>query len=389
MERVFRSLSDEEPDRDLAVSAAQLGRVLFLRGEMDRATEPNEVALDIGEALALPDVISQALNTKAIIAQSRGRYEEGLALLGHALQIAVENDLPAAALRAYNNLAESMTDRDRYEEGMALYDRGLVLGRRAGDDQWLRSLLCEVVFPLLMNGLWDEALDRAGEIPDSEKAGADIVGVLVSMPVIHLARGDVEAARRILDLFEGYTHSSDVQEAAALSCARASLLRAEGRFQEALTAAREAIEGGLQIGTPATVKIGYSQAMAAAFSLGDQEEVERLVATIDGMKPGRITPFLRALADRWRARAAAARGSDDRIHASFKAAAGLFLETGIPYWRALTQLDHGEWLIGQGRPEEAAPLLDEARATFQRLKATAWLDRLEQLSPGVDVHASS
>jgi class 3 adenylate cyclase/tetratricopeptide (TPR) repeat protein len=379
MEDLFRSLSNEEPDRDLAVLAVQLGRVLYLRGEPQRAEEPNEVALAIGEALALPDIISQALNTKAILAATRGRHEECLALLGHALQIAVENDLPDAALRAFNNLAETMTDRDRHEEALVVYERGLALGRRVGDELWLRSLLSEVVFPLLMLGRWDDAQERADEIPDSKEPQSDIIGLLVSMPVIHLARGDVEAARRVLGLFEGYRQSSDVQEAAALSCARASLLRAEGRPKEALTAAREAILGGLQIGTPATVKIGYTQAMAAAFSMGDLDEVERLVAEIDGMKPGVNTPFLRALADRWRARATATRGSDERVEASFKAAAGLFRETGIPYWRALTQLEHGEWLIGQDRAGEAKPLLGEAREVFERLHAQPWLDRLDRL----------
>ena len=49
---------------------------------------------------------------------------------------------------------------------------------------------------------------------------------------------------------------------------------------------------------------------------------------------------------------------------------------------SLTLVDHGEWLIGQGRAEEAALLLEEARGIFERLDARPWLQRLEEVAPG-------
>jgi len=51
----------------------------------------------------------------------------------------------------------------------------------------------------------------------------------------------------------------------------------------------------------------------------------------------------------------------------------------------VTQLEHGEWLAGQGRRDEAEPLLAEARETFERLEAAPWLERAAQL--GVEVAA--
>jgi hypothetical protein len=44
----------------------------------------------------------------------------------------------------------------------------------------------------------------------------------------------------------------------------------------------------------------------------------------------------------------------------------------------VTHLEHAEWLDGQGRSEEAEPLLAEARETFERLEATPWLERARQ-----------
>jgi tetratricopeptide (TPR) repeat protein len=380
MREAFDVLSTEEHDRDLAMLAGALGRMHFFLGEMGQAAQMIEVALEIGERLALPDVISDALNTKSIIVSAHGRYEEGSALITHALEIAVEHDLPTTALRAYNNVAETETDRDRYDDGLSQYERGLALAERVGDGVWLRGLRSETVFPLLMTGRWDEALESAAKVPDSEKAGPDIIGLLVSIPVIHIARGDIDAAEQIVHLFDRYGRSSDVQQTAAFACARASVLRARSRNEEAMASAREAVEGGLQLGTIATMKIGLTQGLAAAFALGDLVAVEQQIGIVDGMTPGMVTPFLRALADRWRARVVAARGGDAGVESAFKTSIGLFREMGVPYWRAITQVEYGEWLMSAGRFEDAKPAFEESRETFEYLSASARLEQLDRIA---------
>ena len=40
-------LSDDEPDRDLAMLAAQLGRLHFFRGEIDLAHQRSERAIEV------------------------------------------------------------------------------------------------------------------------------------------------------------------------------------------------------------------------------------------------------------------------------------------------------------------------------------------------------
>ncbi len=88
MEQAFEVLSTDEPDEDLAALAAQLGRFLFFAGQSGLALQRIETALEIAEALAVPEIFSDALNTKAIIFAGRGRRLEALALLPYALQIA-------------------------------------------------------------------------------------------------------------------------------------------------------------------------------------------------------------------------------------------------------------------------------------------------------------
>ncbi len=94
-----------------------------------------------------------------------------------------------------------------------------------------------------------------------------------------------------------------------------------------------------------------------------------------------MPPFLRAQALRFRARLAALRGSTQEVERGFKAAAGAFRELSTPFWLAVTLLEHAEWLSDQGRPRDAEPLFDDAQETFERLKATPWLDRVARTRP--------
>jgi hypothetical protein len=91
-----------------------------------------------------------------------------------------------------------------------------------------------------------------------------------------------------------------------------------------------------------------------------------------------VPPFLHAQIARFQSRLAATRGQHDRVEPSFKQAGALFREFGIPFWLALTQLEHGEWLARQDRADEGGPLLAEARDTFERLGAAPWLERLDR-----------
>ena len=94
MDTAFQVLVREEPDADLAALAAQIGRFMFFHGDLALARERVEIALDMAEALSLPEVLSQALNTKAIILIAHERPREGLTLLRYALEVALENDKP-------------------------------------------------------------------------------------------------------------------------------------------------------------------------------------------------------------------------------------------------------------------------------------------------------
>ena len=122
------------------------------------------------------------------------------------------------------------------------------------------------------------------------------------------------------------------------------------------------------------MKQGLVWAVEAALVLGKREQANELLTMVEQLPPGLRPPFLEAHTHRFRARM-------DSNEAGFKTAAGSFREYGFPFWLAVTQLEHGEWLVAQGRTEEAESHLTEAREIFERLEARPWLERLDAVAP--------
>jgi tetratricopeptide (TPR) repeat protein len=378
MENAFGVLSEDVADEDLATLAAQLGRLHYFRGEHALCASRLETALEIAEELWLPEVMSQALNTKGILAQGRSRPQETYALTAHALKIALENDRSAAALRAYNNLAEASYRMDRYQESIDLYDQGLALARKVGNRFWFDLLRTDRPIPLFMLGRWDEALEGLDD-PSNINALADILGHVTVVPVIYASRRQIDAAEKILDVYSRYEASSDVQEVAAWSTGRAVLLNARGSHREALEMAEGAIASAPTMGADSVmVKIGFLEALDAAFALGDLDRVRVLTERAERIKSTRSSPVMMAHQSKAKARLAAANG-DDGADALFDATTQTLRRLGNRFWLATTLAEQAEWFVSHSREEEADPLMNEARGIFESLGAIVWLDRLDGL----------
>jgi hypothetical protein len=299
----------------------------------------------------------------------------------------VENDLGSAALRAYNNLSELVSQADQYEEARDIAGNGLALARRLGNRFWEWILLGQL-YPLMALGEWDQVLAQARELPEENIsiARGGFLSALAVLPQILLARGDLEGAKRPLKLFEEARDSDDLQERSNYALGTALIDLAEGRPADALTHANAAMElADAQGWGGETAKEGFVAAVEAHLALGDIAKAEELISFVDDLPRGYVPQMIRAHSSRFRARLAAIEGAKDRGEQEFKKAAGSFREMATPFPLAVTQLEYAEWLIRQGRAEEAAPLLSEARDTFERLDAKLWLDRLDRATSGLPV----
>ena len=388
MDRSFQALTSEEPDEDYALLAAQLGRILFFSGRAELAAERIELALHTAESLWLPEVLSQALNTKAVILYGyKGRRREGLALLRYALDVALENDLPSASLRAYYNLADLSGQSDRFQEGADFVRRGLALARRVGNKVWELQFLGQT-YAMFALGEWDEVMAMTEELPDEVVNYSRVAAsaFLIQGLLIAVARGDMERARSFPGRFPDAADSADVQEQASGAASEAILRMAEGDEGGAMKAAQVALDMRDELGVAAEpVKEAFVVAVDAAFRLGDLDRVEELLGVIDETPRGRMPQYLEAHLMRARAGLARRRGDLSPAEEGLKGAAGLFREMAVPFWMAVSELELAACLVEWGREDEAAPHLEEARAVLGRLKATPWLDRIEAVEGSVAV----
>jgi class 3 adenylate cyclase/tetratricopeptide (TPR) repeat protein len=381
MERSFAVLSEEEPDSDLATVAATLARLLFFSGQAAAAAERVEVALEIAEALGLPEVLSQALNTKSLTLLARGRQRESLALLRYALDVALDHEIPTAALRAYYNLTDVAIQVDSYREATERARSGLALARRVGHRDWEWQFIGQM-YPQVALGEWDEVLDTAEGMPRDQIEDNRVAynGFLCSIPSIRVRRGELDEAKTSHAIFADAETSDDMQERATAAAGAAIIARAEGRLEDAQRDAERALEARMELGIGhEAIKDAFVEAVEAAISLGKVEEAEKILSLAAAIPPGRQSPYLDAQSRRLRARISSLQGDTDLVEPAYKSAIGMFRELETPFWLAVALLESAEWLVRQGR-DDAKPLLDEAREGFERLRAAPWLDRVEAVA---------
>ena len=365
MEEAFAAVSGDEPDADVADLVSRLGQAYAFAGDLERATEATELALGVAQALRLAEPLSRALGTKAMLARLTGRPEEELAFHRHALRYALENDLPVRHIATgYGNLSDACFAYDRYGEALEALTEALALARRGGDRPSELYALSETSYALTMTGRWDEAVVVFDELPGEQlRTSSSLASVLTGVLEVFVHRDRLERARDLFELFDYLENEIALQDRAIHASARAALLHAEGRFDEAADSG--AVAAGMS-GIPQAVKQGLVWAVESVLALGELDRADALLRTVEELPPGLRPPFLEAQAQRFRARM----NADPE---GFKAAAAGFREYGIRFWLAVTLLEHGE-LTGD------AALLAEAHEIFEDLKATPWIERLDAVA---------
>jgi tetratricopeptide (TPR) repeat protein len=372
----LESLKGEEPDADVAAVEAQLGRFLTLDSQLDAAETHLELALELAEALKLPEVLTQALTTKGAVLGRRNRLEEARILLDGALTLALEHDIPAAAIRASNNLAVVYEASDRYADALMISDHAAAVARRVGDRNWEAMLFAGPISTLVLLGRWDEALAREAEMNEVAEM-LSLEHLLLPLIEIDCWRGNVEQARVRLERSSALKTHESVDYVASYQLHEAQLLRAEGSARAAQEVLDRALEARSELGTSdLPVKLAFVEALECAFELGDTGRLEQLLQIIEAFRPGERQPLLDAHAARFRAKLA---GDTSAAEKGFRRAADIFRERELISWLAVTELEQAQWLTGCERSDEAQPLLLQARETFERLEAKPLLERVDAL----------
>jgi class 3 adenylate cyclase/tetratricopeptide (TPR) repeat protein len=382
MDSALELLTAEEADADVAALAAQVGRFRFFAGEPDLGLARVETALELAEALGLPEVLSQAINTKAMILSTRGRVGEAGALVRYALEVALEHDIPSATLRGYNNVADLEARSDHYERAAGGFRDGLALARRMGSRQ-LELMFASQIYPLYALGRWDEALASAAQVPEEafSQTRFPFVCFLGNSVSIHCHRGELEAAEELVARYAVMRDSGDIAERTSYAWPESQLHLARGDAAEALRVAASAWDLRESAGVNAEwVKEAFAIAVHAALLVGDPARAEALLESVESAGHGTATPLVRAQVMRFRAHLAADAGDLERSDRLFRGAAALMRELATPFPMAVTMLDHVEMLVAAGSAEAVEPIAVEARSVFERLRALPSLERADRLA---------
>ena len=374
MEDAYALIGEDEPDPDLVFLTQRLGRSHYFLGNPERAAELNERGLDLAEALQLPEHLISGWDTRALLISSR-RPEEARRLFQAGLENALAHELYQRASSACFGLSDLDSRRDHYAESLDHLEQALTIARRIGFRQYEWFALSEMTYALSMLGRWEEAVARLAEIPD-EMIGqhTNLLSPLSGPFEIHLQRGELDEARQLLSRFEEISHSGDAQAESAYQPALAALRLAEGKYLDSLQAAEQAFAARENLGITAQgVKLGFLYALEAARALADEAKQIEQLEIVEALPVGLRSPFLGATAHRFRAHLA---GDDPGADRHFTAAEAQLSAVDVPFYLAVIQLEHAEWLNQQDRHDDAQPFLTAARDTFERLQATPWLQRV-------------
>lgn len=261
----------------------------------------------------------------------------------------------------------------------AAYGREAVhVTKAVGDRTWVSSAAINAVHALLLLGAWDELLRL---IDEDVVLPHELPYVQLSVAAIRHARGEVGS----MDLTSADMPDRDPASAAVQTLVRSfSLIDSDpGTAADlAVSAVRAMFEFG---GFYDDFTLVFVLATDLMWELDDHAALHALMEIIPQDRRERPPHGLLAQKLRMQALSADRDGLTDSVEADLEDALELAETWGSEPWTARIQADLATFLKRQGRPEEAAPYAEKARATFSRLGAGAWSQAFESTLTGSQV----
>jgi len=367
----FRTTDDPAVDRIVRAQAlAELATALVFGGAFDEAGPLMDEALTTLEEQQAWPALADALIGHAIYLIYRHRLQESAAVLRLAVSLADKHGLTAVGLRGRFNLASCALEIDQFAEAVQVVDDALAMAAERGDRAWERMLLSQLVAPLVVLGRWDRAEPVAALLLTSEDDFSATTGAALLVEVA-AARGDLEMRDRCRTVAEAHRGSAhvDLASCAAVTLARDAVER--GAPEEALALARPVLSAASA--AMETVEQSYALCVEAALALADNRALAELESFVAALPPARATPLLRAGRARLAAEQAHRRGAEEECERLEDEAIELLRSVGARPLLANALLERAS------RRGDAAALA-EARAIYEELGATRWLERVDKRS---------
>ena len=323
----------------------------------------------LAEKLGDPARLAQTVLSMGLRYMDQGVATLAMTLLETSAQIARENQLPLHLARALLNLCASTVGSDA-ERAVGFGREAVVASRRTGVLMWSSVSALNHGLALWVRGDWDD-LRRLLEAESRWSPGGDQVSAVAIDMMLAVATG--EEPRQVLAIPDPRELLADFDKGWA-HFARALRLTAAGETAAAL---REAVLATQTYGGVYDDFLHmWELAADLAAATDDRDEEARIVEAVDSVNAA-LPLGLRAHRARVAARMADRDGTAPaEVERLLHEARDLYDEWGALAYRARTDGELGEWLLRQGRTDEAEPLLAASRTTLQGLGARTWLAAL-------------
>lgn len=171
--------------------AAAVSRVAVFQEDLASVLEVSSRAEHLARELELPDIVSDALNTKACALAARGEPWEPT--MQEALRIAQSTRSDAHAGRAYANYQTLLGTARRWADLDALTAEGLSYCEEHDIATYGYCIRAAHGQAMLVRGRWDEAVALAQPLVDLQASPVNIVGPLCVVGLARARRGHPEA----------------------------------------------------------------------------------------------------------------------------------------------------------------------------------------------------
>jgi hypothetical protein len=243
-----------------------------------------------------------------------------------------------------------------------LIDDALEYARRMGERTWEVTFSIGGLGALDFLGRWHDAI--AGAEAFEEYAALEFQrGLLSTVALVHVRRGDPSSARELLERHRDIARSGNAEFAATFNAFDAIVLAAEGRHDEAYQAALRALEPEIEAAWWL-----YFHCAEAACALPDTTASHDLLERLEAFAAPRRWRAVDAQLARLRSRF-----PEHDALAELEASERLFRELEMPYFVAVAQIERAPHLAAAGRENEADRLVAEAHEAFERLDAKPYL----------------
>jgi len=345
------------------------------QGDLDRALEMADRALELGRSLHDHDLEADALQARGRVLIDAGCPADGLAAFDEAMLLATESRLgPLETGRVYCSLIGACDELSDYRRAAEWTEFGA---------RWAEGHPA-TVFPGLCRVHRAEVLERRGEWAEAEEEARRAFTELCDVNVFnsgaaHYAIGEIR--RRLGDLDgadEGFRRADELGRQPQPGLA---LLRlAQGRVDAAAAGIARAVseESWNRLSRAKLLPAQVEIAVAAGDLDRARAAVEELEATGDEFE----SPGLRAAGLLARGRLELAGADSDRAGATLRKALQQWQTLAVPYEVAATRALLGHACRAAGDEDGAASSFDAAITIFERLGAAHDADRVREARGG-------